>query len=55
MAEELEMKTGQLFGTIRVAVTGRSTAPPLFETMSVLGRDRCISRLETAIRSLKES
>lgn len=49
LAERLEIKTGQLFGTIRVAVTGRKVAPPLFETMAVLGRDRCLARLKAAI------
>ena len=53
LAEELGLKTGQLFGTLRVAVTGRSAAPPLFETMAVLGRDRCLSRIAAAIKALE--
>ena len=36
LAEELELKTGQLFGTLRTAVTGRTATPPLFQTMEVL-------------------
>jgi glutamyl-tRNA synthetase len=52
LAAELEMKTGQLFGAIRVAVTGRTAAPPLFETMDILGRDRCIHRLRAAVDGL---
>ncbi|MBF8266599.1 MAG: glutamate--tRNA ligase [Dehalococcoidia bacterium] len=52
LAGELEMKTGQLFGAIRVAVTGQRAAPPLFETMAVLGRDRCTRRLRAAIERL---
>jgi glutamyl-tRNA synthetase len=55
LAEELMIKTGQLFGTIRVAVTGCKAAPPLFETMSVLGRDRCLLRLKMAARLLSDS
>ncbi|UCE97459.1 MAG: glutamate--tRNA ligase [Dehalococcoidia bacterium] len=55
LAEELELKTGQLFGTLRVAVTGRTAAPPLFQTMVVLGKDRCISRIKMAIAKLKET
>ena len=55
LAEELSVKTGQLFGAIRVAVTGRKAAPPLFETMAVLGRDRCLARLEEAARLLTGS
>ncbi|MDP6102079.1 MAG: glutamate--tRNA ligase [Dehalococcoidia bacterium] len=52
LAAERGVKTGQLFGTIRVAVTGRKVAPPLFETMEVLGRDRCLTRLNAAVRLL---
>ena len=52
LAEKLEIKTGQLFGAIRVAVTGRKAAPPLFETMEVLGRDRCLHRLRVSARLL---
>jgi glutamyl-tRNA synthetase len=52
LAEELGLKTGALFGLIRVAVTGRTAAPPLFETMAVLGRERSLERLDLAIRRL---
>ena len=48
LADALGLKTRHLFGAIRVAVTGRSAAPPLFETMEVLGRERCLSRLAAA-------
>ncbi len=48
LAEALNVKTGQLFGAIRVAVTGRKAAPPLFETMAVLGRETCLTRLREA-------
>jgi len=48
LAEELGLKTGQLFGTLRVAVTGRTAAPPLFQTMAVLGRERCLKRIGAA-------
>ena len=49
LAERLEVKTGQLFGAIRVAVTGRTAAPPLFDTLSVLGKERCVARLGAAL------
>jgi len=49
LAEELGLKTGELFGAVRVAVTGRTAAPPLFQTMAVLGRERCLARLDAAI------
>jgi glutamyl-tRNA synthetase len=53
LAEELGLKTGELFGAIRVAVTGRTAAPPLFQTMAVLGRDRTLERLNAAIVRLQ--
>ena len=52
LAAELGLKTGELFGLLRVAVTGRTAAPPLFETMAVLGKDRCLERIEAAIGRL---
>ena len=48
LAERLGWKTGDLFMPIRIAVTGRRATPPLFETMAVLGRERCLARLQRA-------
>ena len=55
LAEDLGVKTGQLFGAIRVAVTGRKAAPPLFETMAVLGRDKSLDRLRKSVAALRGS
>ena len=52
LAEELGLKTGQLFSPLRVATTGRTAAPPLFETMVVLGKERCLERIRVAVRKL---
>jgi len=52
LAPELGLKTGQLFSVLRVAVTGQTAAPPLFATMAVLGRDRCMKRIEVALKML---
>jgi glutamyl-tRNA synthetase len=52
LATELGLKTGQLFGTLRATATGESAAPPLFDTMAVLGRERCLSRIEAALDKL---
>ncbi len=54
LAEELELKTGQLFGTLRVATTGRTAAPPLFQTMAVLGKELCLSRIKAALAKLQK-
>ncbi len=53
LAAELGLKTGEFFGLLRVATTGRTAAPPLFETMAVLGRERCLKRIEEALERLK--
>ena len=48
-AQELGIKAGQMFQPIRVAVCGRKNAPPLFETLEVLGRETTLARIEQAI------
>jgi glutamyl-tRNA synthetase len=48
-AEDLGVKAGQMFQPIRVAVCGRMNAPPLFETLEVLGRDTVLARIEFAL------
>jgi glutamyl-tRNA synthetase len=52
LATELGLKAGDLFMLMRVAVTGQTATPPLFETMEVLGRDRCLARLGDALRRI---
>jgi glutamyl-tRNA synthetase len=42
-----------MFQPIRVAVCGRKNAPPLFETMVVLGRDVCLERIGQAVENLQ--
>jgi glutamyl-tRNA synthetase len=54
LVEKLGYKPGQIFGILRVAVTGRAVSPPLFETMEIIGRDKVISRLDDAIKLLEE-
>jgi glutamyl-tRNA synthetase len=49
-AQELGVKAGQMFQPIRVAVCGRKNAPPLFETLEVLGRETTLARIEQATR-----
>jgi len=51
-AQELGLKAGQMFQPIRVAVCGRKNAPPLFETLEVLGKDATLRRIENAIQKL---
>ncbi len=53
LAKELNLKAGQLFGTLRTAVTGLTATPPLFQTMEVLGQQKCLKRISEAIALLK--
>jgi glutamyl-tRNA synthetase len=48
LVEGLGRKPRQAFGPVRVAVSGRTVSPPLYESIELLGRDRTVRRLETA-------
>ena len=48
LADDLGLKPGQLFGILRVAVTGQTVSPPLFETMALLERSVVFERLVKA-------
>ena len=52
LAVELGLKAGQLFGALRTAVTGQTVAPPLFQTMAVLGSETCLERIDRALERL---
>jgi glutamyl-tRNA synthetase len=52
LADQLGIKAGQLFGILRIAVTGQAVSPPLFETMSVLGRAATLERMGFAEQQL---
>ena len=43
------LKAGQLFTPLRVAVTAKRIAPPLFESIEVLGRERTLDRLRNGL------
>ena len=51
-AQELGLKAGQMFQPIRVAVCGRKNAPPLFETLEVLGKEVTLARVGVALQRL---
>ena len=53
VGEELELSPRQFFGALRVACTGRTATPPLFETMEVLGQERVLQRLRAASAQLE--
>ncbi len=55
LAETRGWKAGDLFMAIRVAATGRTATPPLFDTLAALGRDRTLARLAAAAERLGAS
>ena len=48
LVDELGYSTGQVFGILRVAVTGQKVSPPLFESMEIVGRATVLARLQKA-------
>jgi glutamyl-tRNA synthetase len=55
LAEANGWKAGDLFMTIRVATTGRTATPPLFDTLVALGRERTLARLDAAVALLRNA
>jgi glutamyl-tRNA synthetase len=49
LVAEMGMKPAQFFGVIRVAVTGQTVSPPLFESMEIIGKDTVLARMRQAI------
>lgn len=52
LVDALNVKARQLFGIVRIAITGKPVSPPLFESMAILGKERCLRRLDAAIERL---
>jgi len=52
-AEQLGLKAGQMFQPIRVATCGKMVAPPLFETLEILGQETVLKRIDRALERLK--
>jgi glutamyl-tRNA synthetase len=53
LVDGLGLKPRRAFGPVRVAVTGRTVSPPLFESVQILGRPRTTRRLSAAIDSIR--
>jgi glutamyl-tRNA synthetase len=51
-ANAADMKPGDFFTPIRVAITGRTISPPLFASLELLGRDRSLARIDDALAKL---
>jgi glutamyl-tRNA synthetase len=48
LIDGLDLKPRKAFGPIRVAITGSTVSPPLYESMELLGQARCLHRLRQA-------
>jgi glutamyl-tRNA synthetase len=48
LVDGLGRKPRQAFGPVRVAVSGRTVSPPLYESIELLGRERTLARLRQA-------
>jgi glutamyl-tRNA synthetase len=52
--EESGLNANQVFGLLRVAITGQKVSPPLFESMEIIGKAKCLARINNAIEILKK-
>jgi glutamyl-tRNA synthetase len=52
LAERLDVKPGKLYQPIRVAITGSTVSPGIFESVAALGRDASLARIDAAIERL---
>ena len=51
--EKSGLNANQVFGIMRVAVTGQKVSPPLFESMEIIGKEKCLQRIQKAIQTLE--
>lgn len=54
LVEEMGLKAGQVFGVLRVAITGQRVSPPLFESMAVIGKEKVLERIQNAVHLLQQ-
>lgn len=53
--EEQGIKIGQIINALRVAVTGKGVGFGTFDTLAILGKDRCLNRIDLAVSRAKNS
>jgi glutamyl-tRNA synthetase len=54
LVERLGLSPNQVFGILRVAVTGQTVSPPLFESMEIVGKEKVLERVKRAIEILEK-
>jgi glutamyl-tRNA synthetase len=55
LVEQSGLKAGQVFGLMRIAITGQKVSPPLFESMEIIGKEMVVKRMKTAVTMLAEA
>ena len=54
LVEQLGLSPNQVFGILRVAITGQTVSPPLFESMEIVGKEKVLERLQQAVSILEK-
>jgi glutamyl-tRNA synthetase len=54
LVEELDVKPGKLYQPIRVAITGGTVSPGIFESVALLGRDETLARIDDALARVRQ-
>lgn len=55
LAEQLQLSASQMFQLIRVAISGQTITPPLFESIQILGENKVLERIKNVIEFVKNS
>ncbi|OGE64902.1 glutamate--tRNA ligase [Candidatus Daviesbacteria bacterium RIFCSPLOWO2_02_FULL_36_7] len=55
LADELKIKAGEMFQLIRIAVSGQSVTPPLFESIQILGEEEACQRVKESLKFLEST
>ena len=55
LAEQLGTTGGKIFQPLRVALTGLTVSPGIFDVLEMLGKDRSLARIDAAVQHLKEA
>jgi glutamyl-tRNA synthetase len=54
LVDQLDLSPNQVFGILRVAITGQTISPPLFESMEIVGKEKVLERIGNAIAILEK-
>jgi len=54
ITDQVLVNAGQVFGILRIAVTGQTVSPPPFESMEIEGKEKVLARVKKAIKILEK-